>query len=203
MNLFFFCQENTEFGRQHVLEGAKHCPNGFVPWSASTYSPGSSQLRTPRWIQRRPRCARPQSWRTPAWPPRTWETRTYRWQPCPLSVSHISSGCWQDGKSAPEVPCRHRSNAVRWLHRTKKGWIWTKRGITIPSGPRHLGNTRHTDSCILKKSSLWSGQGQTALAIGKRRKVGQRATFAAATARGRNLPGSHCWARAQGEQPES
>lgn len=141
MNLFFFCQENAEFGRRHVLEGAKHCPNGFVPQSASTYSPWSSQLRTPRWIQRRPRCARPQSWRTPAWPPRTWETRTYRWQPCPLSVSHISSGCWQDGKSAPEVPCRHRSNIVRWLHRTKK----KKR--------MDLNQTRHYDS--LWTSSPW------------------------------------------------
>lgn len=147
-----FCQENMKFGRKYALEGVS-TKGVCSPWSADTYSPWSFQLRTLHWIPRRPRCEQHQSWHKPAWLPQTGETRTYRWQPCPLSVSHISSGCWQDGTSGPEVPCSTEA-MLSWLHnlfytgRQKKDELELREVLCL--WIFHLCTTRHANLCTLK-----------------------------------------------------
>lgn len=148
MNLFSFCQENTALG--YVLE---HCPESFVPRSASTYSLWSSQLRTPRWIQRRPQCEQHQSWRKPAWLPQTRETRTYRWPPCPLSVSHISSGCWQDGKSDPEVPCGTEATWFTWGSKKRMNLNWARHRNRL----RTLSFQQYRAHQLLHLKERWPG----------------------------------------------
>lgn len=161
--------------RARICLGALKQTEAFAPYFASTHSPWFCQPRTRCWIQRRPRCEQHQSWHKPAWLPLTRGTQTYRWPPCPLSGSHISSGCWQGGKSDPEVPCGTEGMLSRdcttWLTQgeQRKDELGQEWGFMITSASHLISWVQG----ISKKGGLGHAGSQAASAIVGRRKKGR------------------------------